>query len=95
VDPDELPHLGEGLKTDRPARCGVPEFHPYGADLLVAHVEKLEPRDGEAAERDRLLCGALAEAQAEEVEDVEEGFPVRLALERRGDHGLEKLLRFP
>src|SRR5205807_8717020 len=95
VDLEKVPHLHEGLKTYRPTHGRVPEFHPYGAELLVAHVEEVEPREGKSAERDRLLRRTLAEVHSEEVEDVEEGFPVRLALERLGDHGLEQLLCLP
>jgi len=82
VDLEKLTHLNEGLKTYRPPHRRIPEFHPYGAELLVAHVEKVEASECEAAEGDRLLCRIVTEVQPEEIEDVEEGFPVRLALER-------------
>jgi hypothetical protein len=68
---------------------------PRGLELFVANLKKIEPCDGEAAERDRLFSFASAKMQPEEVKDVEEGFAIRLPLERLGDHGLEKMLCLP
>jgi hypothetical protein len=63
--------FGEGLKIDRPPPCRVHELHPHGAELLVPDIESIELRDGEAAERHRLVRRVLTEVHPEQVEDVE------------------------
>ena len=47
----------------------------------MSDAEEVELSDGEAAERHRLFRRASAEVDAEEIEEIEEGFAVRFVIE--------------
>jgi len=95
VDPEEIPHLGEGFEADRLPHRRIPEFRPHGTHLLMPQAEEVEPLNRLAAERHRPFRGALPDMDTEEVEEIEKRLAVRLLIEAVGDHGLEELHRLP
>jgi RimJ/RimL family protein N-acetyltransferase len=81
VSPDVTPNLREHLPAYRPATRRIHQLRPDSPELIVTNPEQIQLSDREAAEICRFLFFTLAEMKSEEVENIQESFLVRFALE--------------